>query len=152
MENIQQQIEAFLTEDEWPYETLEDDIGLHARYGGENDEWSCYVLVDEEQSLLVFYSVLDVGVPPAMRNTIAEFIARANFGLILGNFEMDFSDGELRYKTSIDLTGIDLPKALIRSLLYTNVVVMDKYLPGIVGVLTDGMTPEAAVTLVEQSD
>jgi hypothetical protein len=65
---------------------------------------------------------------------------------------MDFSDGELRYKTSIDLTGIDLPKALIRSLLYTNVVVMDKYLPGIVGVLTDGMTPEAAVTLVEQSD
>ncbi len=32
---------------------------------------------------------------------VAEFITRANYTLNLGSFEMDYSDGELRYKTSI---------------------------------------------------
>lgn len=30
----------------------------------------------------------------------AEFLTRANYGLVFGNFEMDMHDGEIRYKPS----------------------------------------------------
>ncbi|MCW5858354.1 MAG: hypothetical protein KIS63_08705 [Caldilineales bacterium] len=51
-------------------------------------------------------------------------------GMALGNFELDFSDGEVRYKTSIDATHIDLMPALIKPMVVTNYLMMDKYFPG----------------------
>ncbi len=47
---------------------------------------------------------------------VAEFITRANFGIVIGNFEIDFSDGEIRYKTSIDVEGDRPSFALIKRL------------------------------------
>ncbi|MDJ1171766.1 hypothetical protein PMG71_20260 [Roseofilum sp. BLCC_M154] len=32
---------------------------------------------------------------------MAEFLTKANYGMILGDFELDLTDGELRDKTSI---------------------------------------------------
>ena len=32
-----------------------------------------------------------------MRPAAAEFVARANFGMVIGNFELDMRDGEVRY-------------------------------------------------------
>ncbi len=66
---------------------------------------------------------------------IAEFITRANYGLVIGNFELDFSDGELRYKTAIDVEDDNLSFALIKQMVYANVIIMDKYLPGIMAVI-----------------
>ena len=36
---------------------------------------------------------------------VAEFICRANYGLVNGNFELDFNDGEIRYKCHVDCEG-----------------------------------------------
>ena len=46
--------------------------------------------------------------PEEMRVPMAEFLTRANYGLRIGNFEMDFEDGEVRYKSSVDFEGIEL--------------------------------------------
>jgi len=43
-----------------------------------------------------------------------KFLTRANYGMMIGNFEMDFTDGEIRYKTSIDVEGDKLSSALIK--------------------------------------
>jgi hypothetical protein len=80
---------------------------------------------------------------------LSEFIARANYGIIVGNFELDFNDGELRYKTSIVAKHIDLTAAAIHDLLIMNLMVTDTYLPGINAVLSDGTTPEQAIQSVE---
>ncbi|WP_017662953.1 hypothetical protein [Baaleninema simplex] len=62
---------------------------------------------------------------------------------------MDYSDGEIRYKTSIDVEGSQLDNALIKQLLYTNLLMMDKYLPAIEAVIAGTQTPEEAIALVE---
>ena len=80
---------------------------------------------------------------------IAHFLTLTNYGLIIGNFELDLSDCEIRYKTSIDVEGDRLTPALIKRLVYTNVTMMDQYLPGI---LEQGVTPKAAICLVEQGE
>jgi hypothetical protein len=79
---------------------------------------------------------------------IAEFLTRANYGMTIGNFELDYTDGEIRYKTSIDVTNAQLSSALIKTLVYTNVAMMDEYLPGIQVVLA-GATPIAAIQAIE---
>jgi hypothetical protein len=139
----------FFNEENWPYMPIESEPILRVPFRGEHGQWMCYSQAREEQQQFVFYSVCPAAVPDARRADMAEFITRANYGLILGNFEMDFGDGELRYKTSIDVEGDELTTPLIRSLVYANVAMMDQYLPGILAVLYGGAAPADAIAQVE---
>jgi hypothetical protein len=88
-------------------------------------------------------------VPETKNLAIAEFIARANFGMIIGNFELDFTDGEIRYKTSIDVEGANLTFLQIKRLVYANVMMMDQYLPGIMSLLDSDVEPKDAIAQIE---
>jgi len=48
----------------------------------------------------LIFTVAPVVIPEEHRLKMAEFISRANYGLILGNFEIDFLAGELRFKAA----------------------------------------------------
>jgi hypothetical protein len=50
----------------------------------------------------LIYTTPLLAVPEDKRPAVCEFITRANYGLPAGNFEMDWSDGELRYKVFLD--------------------------------------------------
>ncbi len=67
----------------------------------------------------------------------------------IGNFELDFDSGEIRFKTSLDVTGDRITPALIKQLVYINVLTIDQYLPSIQAVL-DGATPVDAIRAIEQ--
>jgi hypothetical protein len=139
----------FFTEEKWPYMPLESEPILRVPFQGSNGQWLCYAQAREEQQQFVFYSVCPAMVPAELRPAMAEFVTRANYGLIIGNFELDYRDGELRYKTSLDVEGADLNSELLRSLVYANVAMMDHYLPGIMAVLYGNVSPEEAITQVE---
>ena len=110
---------------------------------------TCYARARDEQQQFVFYSVCSVNAPENKRQALAEFIARANYGMILGNFELDFTDGEIRYKTSIDVGNDKITYELIRQVVYTNVMMMDKYQPGIMSVIYSDVSPEEAIKQIE---
>ncbi len=46
------------------------------------------------------YTVFPVKAPEEKRGAVAAFLTRANYGLILGSFELDFDDGEIRFKVT----------------------------------------------------
>jgi len=69
--------------------------------------------------------------------------------MIIGNFELDFADGEIRYKTSIDVKGDFLSFELIKQLVYANVTMMDEYLPGIISVIDGDVLPKDAIAQIE---
>ncbi|MBD2136530.1 YbjN domain-containing protein [Anabaena sp. FACHB-1237] len=139
----------FFLEDDWTFTKIEGETSLRLGFQGDNGTWTCYAKVREEQKQFVFYSICPFKVSEDKRLTIAEFITRANYGMINGNFEMDFNDGEIRYKTSIDVDGDKLSFALIKNLVYTNVIMMDEYLPGIINVIENNQTPEIAIKEIE---
>jgi hypothetical protein len=72
-----------------------------------------------------------------------------NYGIVIGNFEMNFYDGEIRYKTSLDVEGDRLSSTLVKHLVYSNVTSMDKYLPGIMSVIFGNLSPEEVISRVE---
>ncbi len=139
----------FFQADDWFFEELPGKPVLRLRVRGNNGAWTCYAQAREKEQQFVFYSVLDFNVPLNRRQAMAEFLTRANYGLVIGNFEMDFDDGEIRYKTSIDVSGDRLTPELIKPLVYTNLLVMDRYLPGIVKVAFANADPASAIAEIE---
>jgi hypothetical protein len=52
-------------------------------------------------------------------------------------------------KTSIDVEGDRLSAALIKQVVYTNVTMMDEYLPGILSVIYGNVSPAEAIAQIE---
>ena len=139
----------FFQEDGWPFTQLEDQTFLGTGFQGESGQWTCYAQAREEQAQFIFYSVCPMKAPEAKRPAVAEFLIRASYGLFIGNFEMDWDDGEIRYKTSIDVQDDRLTQALVKQMVYTNVLMMDHYLPGIMEVIYGNVPPAEALAKIE---
>lgn len=112
-------------------------------FRGEHGEWPCYAQAREADRQLLLYSTCPVAVPPDRRVAVADMITRCNFGLLIGNFELDMNDGELRFKTSLDVERTELTSDLIRPLVYANVLSMDRFLPAILRVIYADESPAA---------
>lgn len=123
---------------------------LQMGFQGKNGQWTCYARAREAEQQFVFYSICPVTVPKSKRRGLGEFIARANYGMIIGNFELDFAEGEVAYKTSIDVEGSTLTFPQLKRLVDTNVAMMDQYLPGIKSVIQGDASPEEAIAQIEK--
>ena len=144
-----EEIRTFLTEDEWPFSQLEGKTVFRTAYHGKNGTFTCYAQAREEQFIFLFYAVCPINVPEDKRQVVAEFVTRANYGMYVGNFELDFTDGEVRYKTSLDVENAELPQPVIKNLVYAAVWTMDRYLPGLMKIIYGGAVPTAVLEEIE---
>ncbi len=136
---------AFFEEDEWAVMEGQIENTLMPQYQGQNGRWSCIAFAAEEQKQFAFYSIVPVNAKEEMRSYVAELVLGINYGLLIGNFEFDFNDGEIRFKTSIDVEGSELTFELARNTVYANVLQFDQYLPAIYGMLHGGLNMEDAL-------
>jgi len=140
---------SFFKEDDWKFEQIEGKTILKMGFSSDNGNWNCYAQAREEHDQFVFYSMLTTNVPPNKRLQVADFLTRANYGMVIGNFEMDMSDGEIRFKTAIDVAGAGLTTEQVKRHVYINVLTMDKYLPGVMKVAFGEGDPAAAAAEIE---
>jgi hypothetical protein len=151
METLLDVMVKFFNQENWPFTRLNGKDVLRLGFQGKNGSWFCYAQAREEQKIILFHSVCPVNVPEDKRSLVAEFLIRSNYGMLVGNFELDYTDGEVRFKTGVDVEGTELTIALVHNLVYVNVLMMDRYLPGIMAVLYGDLTPEGAVNQVESA-
>lgn len=116
----------------------------------ENGRIDVYIDIRSESDLVIIYVVSTVFVPANRRDLFSEFLTRANYGLLLENFEMDYSDGEVRYKCTFayDETFPVSKDVFLRNL-YVSVNTMDKYHPGIMSVVYANVPPSNAIAQIE---
>jgi hypothetical protein len=146
------ELAEFFTGDDWSPEQIEDQPVLRMNFEGENGSWTCLAFAYDDHERAVFTSVLPVEIPEEKRLEAAEYLTRANFGMEIGNFDMDFTDGSVQFRTSIDVEGGELTPKMIQNLAYLNVTVSDQYLPGLVMVVEGDATPLEAIEKVEASE
>lgn len=118
--------------------------------GLENGNVDCIIDIRIPDKQVLIFSSCPVNIPENKRRQIAEFITRANHNLILGSFELDFDDGDLRYKSNYiyDDTYPQSQEVFIRNFLIS-FRMMDKYIPGIMSVLYANLDPKIAITQIE---
>lgn len=139
----------FLTEDGWAPQIVPGEPVVRVSVRGEHGSWDAFGHAREEDQQVVIYSVCPLEAPQPRRAEVMDFVTRANYGLLIGNFELDLDDGELRYKTSLDVKGDRLSPALLRQLIWDNVAITDKYLPGLHAVIEEDVSALSALARVE---
>lgn len=83
-------------------------------------------------------------VPEAKRQIASDFLTYANYGLTLGNFELDHSDGEVGFKAAVPYMGSELSKEMVKQMAGACFSTMDRYLPGLMAVSHAGKDPKVA--------
>lgn len=146
---IYQAMLDFFSEEDWEFTKLQGELTLRLACQGKNGRWNCFAIANETQERFLFYSLCPLEIPSIHRMAISEFLTYVNYGISIGNFELDFTSGEIRYKTSIDVEGDRLTYALIKRLVYTNVTMMNEYLPGIQSITQQGLGAQEAIALIE---
>jgi len=140
---------AFLEEDGWHPQRIEDDLICRMNFNGNHARLVCFAQVRSDLEQFFFYAVAPVKIPEAARPAAAEFLTRANYGLRIGNFELDFGDGEVRYKSALDFEGETLTPVWIKNAIYPAVNTLDRYMPGLLAVAYGSKSPAQAIEEIE---
>lgn len=80
---------------------------------------------------------------------IAEFLHRANSGLKNGNFEMDYDDGEIRFKAFVNFENTDISKEVIRDSVIVGPAMINKYGIELLKVMIGAGSPEESILEAE---
>jgi hypothetical protein len=139
----------FLREHDWNPQQIPDKYIYRMPFRGQNGLMYVYAQVRIEAEQFLCYVLAPIKAPEEVRPAVAEYLTRANYGLYIGNFEFDYSDGEIRYKSSLDFENATLTADLIRNTLYPALQMMDRYLPGLMKVAYGGAVPEQAIAEIE---
>jgi hypothetical protein len=141
----------FLQQDGWLPQQVGDRSIYRVSFSDRNRQMACYAQVRTEVEQFAFYVIAPIQVPESARPAVAEFLTRVNYGLWIGNFEMDWRDGEVRYKSSLDFEGVTLTPQLIRNAIDPAVRTMSCYLPGLERIVQEGKSSEEALTHIMQA-
>jgi hypothetical protein len=151
MTNLLKSVVLFFEENDWKFEVVPDDSAVVVGFQGEHGKWKCYSKARDEEQQVVFYSLFPTKVSKDRIQFMSELLSRANYGIVIGNFELDYDDGEVRYKTSIDVEGEQLTSSLMDNIVCANVDAMDAYFPAIQAVIDGKLSPQEAIKFAEDS-
>ena len=84
---------------------------------------------------------------PDRRAAVAELLTRINWELNLGCFEMNYADGEIRFRTNVMIPAADITDGIVEHLMRSNISIVDERIHQIMAVLYSDVTPEAALKL-----
>ena len=125
------ELKRVFAENGWPYSEVGGARVLLAELAGPAGRWDFYAQAVEEKGLVLLYSIAPRRVPEERRLDVSAFLTRANYGLADGNFELDFDDGEVRYKTVLHVHGDELDGLLVKRAVRANGLALETYLPTI---------------------
>ncbi|MDE6774844.1 MAG: YbjN domain-containing protein [Ruminococcus sp.] len=142
-------ITDFLRKDNWNFEKVNENgiIELGVKLNSKLKKADIYINVLEHG--FIVNSVPSLSADKDCIKDMTEFITRANYGLNHGNFEMDYRDGEIRYKTSL-FSDDEIPThEQIEAMIYINVTTLDNYGNGLAMIAFGMGTPEDAIRMCE---
>jgi len=150
--DIARNIKNFLDGDNWNYSFDESTgifkagINLNCKLG------STDIRIRVGEDFYTVYSMIKLTADEGCRAAVAEFITRANYGLRNGNFEMDYRDGEMRYKSYNNCDGRLPSEAIIADSIMVPALMIDRYGDGLLAVMFGMKTPEAAIEEIESQN
>ena len=115
----------------------------------ENGKLNMFIHSHEDaHRIFVYTRPQDLLIPINRIPALAEFLSRANYGLPLGNFEIDMNDGEINFKNSLDVTDGQLTIKMVQTLIVFSLECLNRYLPGIREVV-NGAEPKITIETID---
>ena len=154
---IRAHFERFLEENELDAVVLEDSDTLRTGVQGEFGDWICdleLLSFDEDMQVVGVLSYLEWSAPQERHDAALRLINRINSqGLVVGNFEMDEEDGQLRLRSSISFGPSDqISYEMLSTMIFLNWTILEEHIPLLTQVLLDGDDLEEAWTSWSQQE
>ncbi|MDJ1182710.1 YbjN domain-containing protein [Roseofilum casamattae] len=123
-------VTAFFESENWPFEKIPGELMVRSLFESSVGTWLCLAEVKAESNQFIFYAIAPNPVPEERRAEIAELLMCINYSEIsFGNFELDFEDGEFRYRNGLDFTGSQPNMTLIKNVVEQAIATMERYYP-----------------------
>ncbi|MEG0564600.1 MAG: YbjN domain-containing protein [Anaerovorax sp.] len=123
--NIAETVREIAQEANWNIQEVRGLFKIDAN--SENGSWQTFCKIFEEEERFCYYSLFPASVPKEKIPYLAEVLTRINYGLKIGNFEMDYDTGELHFKTYVDFYGEEDLRKAVGQCIYANLVSLDRY-------------------------
>lgn len=123
--NITEAVKSIAKEAGWNIQEWKGMIKIDA--DSSNGTWQTFCKILEDEKRFCYYSLCPVNVPVDKIPYLAEVLTRINYGLKVGNFEMDYDTGEIHFKTYVDFYGEEDEKRAVTQCIYANTMTFDSY-------------------------
>lgn len=147
-------VKQFLVDDDWHFSFDQNtgifDFGLRVKSKIQKIDY----IVDVHEDEIIVYGMCPIGVDHTdvdMMAQMAEFLCRANYGLKNGCFELDFRDGEIRFKSFIDCEDLMPSAKVIKNSVHCTAAMFKRYAPGIADIIFSNSTAKEAIAKCEKS-
>lgn len=105
-DKLMQRVVEYLDSQNWHYDITGDNNHI-VKFGlnitGKLKNCRMFIIVSEKDIQSI--AVAPINATEDVYDDVVEFLTRANYGLKLGNFEFDYSDGEVRYQSCMVCGG-----------------------------------------------
>ena len=119
---------------------------LRLGFGLKNGNCDTIIDIDSDWKSYIIMVFLPTNVDENKRRRIAELLNRMNTIITIGNFEVDFQTGRVRFKVGQVFEGINADSDLIfRRQMQLCLHTMDEYIPVIMSVIYASVLPEQAL-------
>jgi len=152
-EQIVDAVRDFLDGDDWHYEFDAERSLVKMGINLKSKIKSGRIYVDIREHFYMVYLCAPISGDKDNLGELNKYLAMANYGLYNGNFELDMSDGEIRYKTYVNCDGLEsLSTDVIRDSIYTGCLMMDRYGDGIAALALGFSDAETEIKKAEHTD
>ena len=145
---IGQALEELFKRENWNYQKRSDRT-YYFGFRGESNRFDFWAIIHEKGDILTIYAIVPILVPDEKKPVIYDFLHRANYDLMLGNFEIDGRDGEIRYKVSQDFCNTTPSLEILDRMIDCALSMVDRYNEGIGAILFGNVSAEEAIEIIE---
>ncbi len=153
-------VRALIEGNQWKYEYSAEKQRFQLKFNLSKTKLSnCTIFIsvrprsDDENSCsrIISYGYISLSGDAESMANVCEYLTRANYGLSIGNFELDFRDGEIRYKVSCNARDALPGEDALDDLISLPILMFNRYGNGLLAVSMGMMTPEQAVEQAEST-
>ncbi len=148
---LAEEIQQFLRDDDWNFDEVDENgvITFGVRLKCKFQQAHVAIRVREDSYMVL--ATLPIKADEDTRPKVLDFLNRANYGMVHGNFEMDPRDGEVRFRTSQSCgdSEVLISQEIIKESIYLNLSMCERYGTPMVKVMMGFASPEEAIAEAE---
>lgn len=109
------------------FEAVDNELLIKMIVHGEDLPQPTYIHIDDERQIVQILSPIPSRIPEDKRMDAAVATAVANYGMINGSFDLDMSDGEVRFRVTQSFKDMEMSDECINYLISIVFFTTDKY-------------------------
>lgn len=150
IKDVVKEVQGYLVEVGFPHEYDEKEGLIKHVFKIESDLGQALVVWEFKETGYVVYTIAPLTVGQDRLGEMLRYLAKANFGLDNGNFEIDCNDGEIRYKCYVNTEAFEaISRQLIDTSLDVGLFMMKRYGNGIVAIAKGTSDAETEIEKAE---